>query len=310
MILTVTPGSAVDRVIVIDEFLPGGTMRTPRLLECVGGKGSDASVVLRELGADTLAMAFVAGDRGRDYLRLLEEHGVRHDCVWCEGETRIAHVLVETRHRRHSHITAGALHVTADAYAEFREKLQRNLRSAAWVAMGGALPAGLPGDFFAEVILAAKAAGVPALIDSYGEPMRQAAGACPAVVKLNRHELAETFGIHAGALPELRACTEQLAAELKLPALVVTCGGDGILAVVGRDAYLACSPQVEEVNAAGAGDAVTGALAWRFAEGDAWPEALRWAAASAAAVVMTEGTAECHRSDVLALLPQIAVTAM
>lgn len=54
MILSVTPNSALDRVIFIEEFRPGAVMRAPRTVEAVGGKGLDASVVLAAFGVETV----------------------------------------------------------------------------------------------------------------------------------------------------------------------------------------------------------------------------------------------------------------
>jgi fructose-1-phosphate kinase PfkB-like protein len=92
-----------------------------------------------------------------------------------------------------------------------------------------------------------------------------------------------------------------------LPALVLTCGPDGILAVTKEGAWLAASPVQQEVNAAGAGDAVSGALPYRLSLGDPWPEALRWAAAISAAAVLTPGTADCRLEDVERILEETTV---
>jgi 6-phosphofructokinase 2 len=62
---------------------------------------------------------------------------------------------------------------------------------------------------------------------------------------------------------------------------------------------------VPVVNSAGAGDGMAAALAIGLSEGWPWAESLRLAVATAAAVVMTPGTAECHKADVDRLLPQV-----
>jgi fructose-1-phosphate kinase PfkB-like protein len=77
--------------------------------------------------------------------------------------------------------------------------------------------------------------------------------------------------------------------------------------VTEEGSFLATSPPLEEVNAAGAGDGVSAALVWRLSLRDRWPEALRWAAATGAAVVLTEGTAECRPEDVQRIYANTAV---
>src|SRR4030042_5365866 len=133
MILTVTPNSALDRVIFINQWQPGAVMRTTSVVTSVGGKGLDASVVLRTLGVETVGMTFAAGEVGRQLVALLEKYGIVHDIVWVEGETRIAPVIVETLHQRHSHIMTGALHISSEACADFRERFGQHVRQASWV---------------------------------------------------------------------------------------------------------------------------------------------------------------------------------
>ena len=83
-----------------------------------------------------------------------------------------------------------------------------------------------------------------------------------------------------------------------LPALVITCAADGILAVLPEGSLWARTLPQDEINAAGAGDAVSAALVWRLSQGDGWDSALRWAAAASAAVVLTEATADCRWEDI------------
>ena len=64
---------------------------------------------------------------------------------------------------------------------------------------------------------------------------------------------------------------------------------------------------MKEVNAAGAGDAVSAAIVYRITQGDDWTQALTWAAAVSAAVVLTEGTAECSMTDIQNLYPKVWV---
>ncbi len=307
MILTVTPNSALDRVIFIDEWQPGAVMRTTRVVTSVGGKGLDASVVLRTLGADTLGMTFAAGDVGRQLVGLLETYGISHDIVWVEGETRIAHVIVEARHQRHSHIMTGALHISPDDCAEFLRRLQNRVREASWVIAGGSLGETLAGSFYRTVVDIAHEAGVPILLDAVGAPFLAALPTRPSIAKMNRHEFAETFATGELSLAELRAQASAVMQREGLPAMVLTCGEDGIMALAEGRIYLAEAPVQEVVNAAGAGDAVSAGLTWAFSRGKGWPEALRWAAAASAAVVLTEGTADCHLSDIQRIYQQTTV---
>ena len=131
----------------------------------------------------------------------------------------------------------------------------------------------MPRDFYRTVTNLAHQAGIPTLIDCPGEPMLQALPEKPDIVKMNRCELSQTFGIAGNSLAELATQVQRLCRREDLPALVVTCGEMGILAITGQGSYRAIVPSQEEVNAAGTGDAVSAALVWRLSLGETWQQA-------------------------------------
>lgn len=310
MILTVTANASLDRILFIDEFVPTTNMRVQKNLDAVGGKGYDTSVALQCLGVPNLALGCIAGRSGEALRAQLDGYGIRHDLVWVEGDTRIAHVIIETRHRRHSHITSIGYTLTEADVAELLARFRRHLPAAKWVVVAGAAAPGAPPDLYRTEVEIAQAAGVPVLTDCHSEPARLAAAAHPAVHKMNRAELAATYNVRAGSVADLARAVRDLAQRLGLPAMVITCGADGILAVTAAGSYLATVPHQEEVNAAGAGDAVSAALVWRLSEGDDWPAALQWAGAASAATVLTERTAESRIEDVRHIFPLVRVAAL
>lgn len=310
MILTVTANAALDRVIFIPRFTPKETMRALHTVESVGGKGLDSSVVLQSLGIANQALSFVAGQNGKRVARLLEGYGIPHELVWVNWETRIAHVIVETDCQRHSHIITNGYRVEQADVDVFLARFAGLLSTASWVIAAGSLPQGMPADFYAQITEISHRAGTMVLVDCPGEPARKSIQASPDILKMNRTEFASTFSLEPTSIEELRSCAGKVLSEYGLPSLVITSGADGILAITSDIALLAASPRQQEVNAAGAGDAVSALLAWRFSQGDDWAKALRWAAAASAAVVLTEGTADCHPADVQKILDQVTIREM
>jgi len=307
MILTVTPNSAIDRVLFVDELIPGETMYTRKSVTSVGGKGLDASVVLSTLGAEQLALGFAAGENGRQLEALLDNYGIAHALIHVAGETRIAHVIVELNQHRHSHVTTQGYALGATDLDAFWQLFHLRLGDANWIVAGGSLPQGCPVDFYARLTREASSADARVLVDTCDEPARQVAVARPAVLKMNRREFVATFGRSTGDLESLRSVAQEVQQQFNLPALVVTCGAEGILAVTEVGTWLVKSPPQTEVNSAGAGDGASAALAWQFSLGVGWEEALPWAAATGAAVILTDGTADCHLEDIQRICSQVLI---
>ncbi len=308
MILTVTPNTALDKVIFIEAWTPGKPMRTTRVIQCVGGKGLDASVSLACLGVETVALAFFAGELGKQLLSLLEGYGIQVEAVWVGGETRLAHVIVERRTHRHSHLITGELQVSPEHTVRFLECFRRRVRQAEWVICGGSIPPSAPQDLYAHILSEAQAVGVPVLMDAAHQAICQALPQRPSVVKMNWGEFESTFHRQAATLEALQSAAHQVYHDRCLNALVLTCGAQGMLAFTPQGNYRVALPPLPAVNAAGAGDAASAALAWRLSLGEDWKTALRWAGAVSAASVLTEATAECRMEEVLRLLPQVQVT--
>jgi fructose-1-phosphate kinase PfkB-like protein len=145
------------------------------------------------------------------------------------------------------------------------------------------------------------------LIDVPGQPALEALSAGPEILKMNRVEFEGTFGFHCDGMGEVAAAAQQIMNAHDINSVLITCGEDGILAVTDHHIFSAHAPAQKAVNAAGAGDAVSASITARLALGDPWSTALRWAAATSAAVVLTEGTADCHRSDIERLYPQVEI---
>ncbi len=307
MYLTVTANAALDRILFIDRFIPGTVMRPNKMVESVGGKGLDSSVVLRALGQQTLALSFMAGVNGDILTGLLDGYGIAHDLITVEGETRIAHVVVETDYNRHSHLITAGHPVSPEQYQDLLDKFHQHAPRARYVIAAGSLPPGVPVDIYHTLICAARAYGVSTLIDCPGAPALAAIPAAPDVLKMNQTEFGQTFGVEVGTLDRLQQAAQIVYTHNHLNALVITCGEQGILAFTPEGNYRAFAPKQAALNAAGAGDGASACLAWRLSLGDDWPQALLWTAATSAAIVLTEGTADCRIADVHRIYPDVQV---
>lgn len=307
MIITINANAAVDMILFIDRFRSGEVMRPARWQYSVGGKGLDAAVVLKTLGAPHKAVSFIAGRNGELLASLLQERNVDADLIWLDGETRVSHVIVETDFGRHSHITTSGYSVSPRDCAAFMERIEAQAASADWAVIAGSLPAGAPQSLYCEITRLLHRLGVKVLMDCFGGPALEALLEPPEIVKMNQDEFCATFNVRPCSRADWLDAVEQEMRRRGLANFVLTCGRDGILAFTPQARYQASAPQMEEVNGAGSGDAVSAALAYRLSLGDTWEQALRWAAAAGAAVTLTEGTAECRIDDVLDIHPRTTV---
>ena len=90
MIYTVTFNPALDYVVRVDHFENGMTNRSHDEQLLYGGKGVNVSYILKQLGFDSVALGFVAGFTGKEFVKGIEEMGITSQMIELEeGLTRI-----------------------------------------------------------------------------------------------------------------------------------------------------------------------------------------------------------------------------
>lgn len=320
MILTLTPNPTIDRTICVRNFRLGTAVRGERETVVPSGKGVGASLVIHELGGETVALGLKAGLTGDWHARLLDEQAIAHDFIAAQGETRTAIVLVDVAAQDQSTISAATLSATPEHLPQLQALLDRHAGRAWGLICAGSLPPGLPPDSYARLLRHARQRALTTLLDSSGESLRQGVAGLPHVLKVNRVELQaldpgtpdvqENAG-EDGSIDDLAELAERLAGHLgqwASDALIVTLGRRGALAVTTVGCYHAQPPRTPVVSTAGAGDALSGAIMLARSRGAGWPAALSLGTAAATSVLMNEGTAICHREQVEEILPQVGVS--
>jgi len=308
MILTVTLNPALDRTYLVRDFAWNSTIRSDKVVPGMGGKGTDASWVLGELGRDNLALGFAAGDTGRMMEKMLRERGCRTDFVWVEGETRVNIVIIGEEGQGQTTLTEPGLQIGPGALEEFRGKFGAALKDASCVVIGGTVPPGVGASIYTELVKSARDAGLPVIFDASGPGLKAGMEGHPTIAKPNIDEIAELIGSPVNTIEEAYKAGRELQNKYGAD-LIITLGKEGALAVLHGRAYRIPVLKIHVASAAGAGDSVLAGLAAALSEGRTVEDGLRLGFAAAAAVCLNYATADCRRADVERLMPQVELKA-
>lgn len=307
MVLTVTPNAALDKTYLLDRFILDRVHRPRETRVLAGGKGVNVARVLKTLGAKATATGFLGGNIGREVREKLADEGIPESFVEVAGETRLCLAVIDTSARTQTEINETGPEITPAARERFRARFEASLESAAWVALCGSLPPGVPPDFYKDLILLAREHGVPTALDAGGDALRLGLEAAPNIVKPNAVEISTLLGREIETVGEAAtAGRELLAMGVKLAA--ITLGRCGAVAVTAGGAWFAEPPQVEFHSAVGSGDAFLAGLLHTIQEDRATPDALRVATAAGAANAVTYGAGLLERRALEDLMPQVTVT--
>lgn len=281
MILTVTLNTALDITYRVPRLTPHASHRVTEVTERPGGKGLNVARVLAALGHPVTVTGFVGGATGRAVRgQLAEVDGVRDALVEVTGATRRTVAVVDEGSGDTTQLNEPGPLITADEWTRFLTSYEELLTEARAVALCGSLPPGVPVGAYARLIRTARAARVPVLLDSSGEPLRRGIAARPDMVKPNADELAELTGSHE----PLRATRD--ARRRGAHAVVASLGADGLLAATPDGGWQAAPPTAVHGNPAGAGDSAVAGLLAGLVDGEPWPGRLTRAAALSAATVL------------------------
>jgi 1-phosphofructokinase family hexose kinase len=328
VILTITPNTALDRVLFLDRLIPGRRNAVRRAVDAMGGKGTDVSLILAELGTVSVATGFTAGETGARIGSWLRDAGVTTAFVPVAGESRLNTVLIESEGDVHTTLCPEGLHVTAGDVERLTETVLAAVTVGDVVVIAGSLPDGVGTDLYANWIRAFRDRGIRVILDSSGPSLLAGASALPWALKPNREELATLAQISGSRVEPPTMESDPSRVHARSPVVVATAalarewvsrgmglivaslGAHGAVAVGSDGAWYAPPLEVPVVNPAGAGDAMVAAMALGCGRDPSTPEILRAAVALASAVVMTEGTAECHRGDYERLMGQVEVESL
>ncbi len=210
MIITVTLNAAIDKSLAVPNFRPGRRHRTVEQRTAAGGKGVNIARTLKALGQPVIATGFAGGATGTHIVEQLTEESILNDFVRIRDESRTNTSVLDPTSGQQTEINERGPEVSESEVELFKDKLVYLARGAAIVVFAGSLPRGVEPDLYATLLRELERLDVITVVDTDGEPLRQAIRAEPDLVSPNVLEGEELVG-HEFASEEER---DQAVAEI------------------------------------------------------------------------------------------------
>ena len=285
MIITVTLSPALDRTLTIENFAAGKVNRVLSSRTDPGGKGINVSKVLKELGAQTLAMGILGGQTGEEIEQRLHEMGIDTDFVKSDIPTRTNIKISDPAAGLTTDINSPAS-LTREEADRVLEKLLSRVKRGDCVVLAGkmedrAVDAG-------KWVSALKQAGAFVFLDTEKEALRSGVQAGPYLIKPNEAELIMLCGQEFHKEGELIDAARRLTESCDVVA--VSMGEKGAYFLTKDEGLFIAAPAVPVVCTVGAGDTMTACLAYGKAAGMDFMSACALSVAASAAAVSCPGT--------------------
>jgi 1-phosphofructokinase family hexose kinase len=284
MIITVTLNAAIDKSLSVPNFRLGRRHRSVGQETLAGGKGVNVARTLKTLGQPVIATGFAGGPTGTRIVEQLTQESILNDFVRIREESRTNTAVLDPTNGEQTEINERGPAVSPKELELFRDKLLYLARGADIVVFAGSLPREVESDCYGRLVRELRAMGLVTVLDTDGEPLRQAVRAEPTVVSPNVLEAEELVG-HEFLDDEDRANAVREMVALGAGEAIMTVE-DGCFAQVGRDGvphlYRVRIEPREPVAAVGSGDAfLAGYVAARYT-GRSPEECLRFGVACGA----------------------------
>lgn len=301
MIYTVTFNPSIDYIVAVDSFLPGTINRTTDEKMFPGGKGMNVSMVLKNLGVESVALGFFAGFTGDNIRQMLEQKGVTADFITVEGLSRInvkLRSMEDGKVREETEINGQGPLITKDAIETLYKKLDV-LQEGDILVLAGSIPGSMPATIYMDIMRHLQGRGIKIVVDATKDLLKNVLPYEPFLIKPNNHELGELFGVELITADELIHYAELLQEQGAKNVLVSMAGDGAILVAENGNVYQSEAPKGIVKNSVGAGDSmVAGFLAGYLASGD-YEEALKMGICTGSASAFSEEMAT--KEEVLAL---------
>ncbi len=280
MIYTVTFNPALDYVVTLDEFNKGSLNRMKSEQILAGGKGINVSIVLKNLGVENTALGFIAGFTGRQIESMLKENGINTDFIYIkDGMSRIN---IKVKSREETEINGIGPNINDENIQELYNRFKM-LSKDDILVLAGSIPSTLPNSIYSDIMKDMCGKGIKFIVDATGKLLLNVLKYKPFLVKPNKEELEEMFGVKIKTRQEVVYYGRKLR-DGGANNVLISMGQEGaILIDEYGDIHDIKAPEGKTINTVGAGDSMVAGFLAGYLEKSDYIHALKMGIAAGSA---------------------------
>ncbi len=300
-IFTLTLNPAVDKSTTVERVMAENKMRCIAPKFEPGGGGINVSRAIKKLGGNATALYAKGGPTGNQLNALLDKENIHQIPIETESWTRENFIVVETSSNRQFRFgMPGQLITMAEANAMLDE-LKADKNKYEYLVVSGSTPSSISSSFYYEISSIAKSKKAKLILDTSGEPLKEALKVGIYLLKPNLAELGELLGAtddDLDTIEEQEQAAKRVIAEYKIEVLTVSLGAFGAMAATANNVTHIPAPSVKKQSTVGAGDSMVGGMVLSLSRGESVLNAVRYGVAAGTAATMNTGTELCKKTDV------------
>lgn len=288
MIYTVTFNPSLDYIVSVDDFKLGLTNRTSSELILPGGKGTNVSTVLKNLGFESTALGFVAGFTGNEIVKRLNDIGIKSDFISIENG--ISRINLKLKSIDGTEINGAGPDISEEKVNKLMDKLNQ-LKEGDVLVLAGSIPSSMSDNIYRDIMADLKDRGVMIVVDATKDLLLNVLEYHPFLIKPNNHELGEIFDVKLTTREEVIPYGRKLQEKGARNVLVSMAGEGAVLIAEDGQVFDAPAPKGKLINGVGAGDSMVAGFVAGWIEKQDYEYAFHMGVASGSASAFSENLA-------------------
>lgn len=288
MIYTVTFNPSLDYIVSVDDFKLGLTNRTSSELILPGGKGTNVSTVLKNLGFESTALGFVAGFTGNEIVKRLNDMGIKSDFISIENG--ISRINLKLKSIDGTEINGAGPDISEEKVNKLMDKLNQ-LKEGDVLVLAGSIPSSMSDNIYRDIMADLKDRGVMIAVDATKDLLLNVLEYHPFLIKPNNHELGEIFDVKLTTREEVISYGRKLQEKGARNVLVSMAGEGAVLIAEDGQVFDAPAPKGKLINGVGAGDSMVAGFVAGWIEKQDYEYAFHMGVASGSASAFSENLA-------------------
>ncbi len=287
MIVTLTINPSIDRNVTADRLVFEDRAYILATDYSAGGRGINAARVIHSFGGKTLAILTSGGESGTRLEELVRAYGFQVEVVKIKNEVRTNMTITDKQGLTVKLNEAGPPMEKSELDALEKATLGK-LEKSQWLMLCGSIPPGVPPNFYARLIEAARKRKIRTLLDTDGDALRYGIEAKPTVVHANQGEAERLLGVALLTRSHFLDAARKIRG-MGAESVVLSLGSRGAIGDSGKTMIEVLPPRVDAVCPIGAGDALAAAFTWAMDRKNDFEDAVRWGVAAGTASAKLPG---------------------
>jgi len=306
MIYTVTFNPAIDYIAGVEDFKMNEINRATSEKILAGGKGINVSILLKNLGMESITLGFIAGFTGEEIKRRVEKLGIKTDFVYIPEKFSRINVKLQLNLSgvilEETAINGEGPSISEQKINEFMKKFEK-IEKDDFIVLAGSVPRNMKDDIYEKICDKVKQKGAKIVADATGKLLINVLKHNPFLIKPNKKELEEIFGKEMQTDEEVVYYARKLQ-EMGAENVLISMDKDGAILIT-KDKKLLYSkaPKGNVISSVGSGDSMVAGFIAGFLTNDDYEKALKMGIAAGSASAFSEKLAT--KEEILYYLSKI-----